>query len=1417
MNKNILKYFGLAALLALGANAEAANVAKIGTTEYETLAKAVAAANDGDTVTIISSEPVSINGVSINKNVTIEGAGADKTVLDMGTGSMGGVASKTVTYRNLTLRYNNTGTMPYTQGVNHAMQAYDHVTIAGSIAVMDDTLFDTCTFTGALDDGTAVPEYLVWIYAHKATFTNCTFEKAGSKGSIKLYAEAGNMCATEVAGTTFKEIGSKGSAIYTSNSNNSSSTAKVVYEVVTDDASITVPEGKVIVKASGNGLSVVNPVKDANGKYIGGQFITASTDQATIESIIGNVCAEGYAPKKNDDGTYGVEVAAKNFYQDETNTKLWHIANAEGLKEFRDSVNVDKKFYAGSTVQLDADIDLQGSAENQWQPITGGWNTAFAGVFDGQGHVIKNLYIYSTTSDCLGFFGYIFYGTVKNVVIENVNLGGNAATGAVVADGVGTVENAHVRGAIHIGVSTEPTWVPGYKASYCGGIVGHGYISVRNCSVKGVSPEESIIAGGRQIGGIIGFESEGGQIVENCTVENVSVLGTYCVGGIQGWVHYGNTLRNCSIKNVVVGCPEGKTASVYSLGYISGYTNEKGNFIFANNTVTDSTCLNSAAAQLEGKYAVSGMRVSYRIGETTYVFAGSSHPETGVKYTLAYAISEAQKVCGESGVYILTNTGTTDPLVIPEGMTVVLDLNGCTVASGNYKDKTITNYGTLTIRNGKIDGVVGNPATLEDTVTIINQVPIAKIGGVEYPSIANAISAVVDDDVITIVNDYDYDTSSCSITGAKRFTIDLNGHEIRGKSSYVFTVSGSTACDVTICDNSEAKSGKVVNTSQSSTAAAIRTGNKFAKLTILDGEFVCEQGIALYDYSGCNITVLGGAFKGTVALDGYDKGPITLAGGVFEGSEYAVKVRYKTTEVLISDGTYRGGLTQTAGKLSIEGGTFDVDPTTYVVEGKGVIDNKDGTWTVGAVNPETKVVVPDESEIKPVDEKGQEITGADAEKAVEAAKTAVEAIAGNKGAEMTEGTGVEAAVFTSGEEVKAEVAQGLNDQAKNVTKDDKGTELSQPEQQEVQEKVAAVSTSKDLSSYVKVDVKSPVVEVKESVATVKTLVYDVQPMAVTKVTTTVDSANPKTVTVEAPVEYNDAAKPITFRLPLTDAFTVSAIVTHEGDPDRLCMVQGAAGGRYVEVTASHFSLFTATPSEIIETTTESKTVLGIKRVDYTVTQSTADLAAAVPWLMAAEENMPVSGLITTGLSAGDQIQVYEKSANAYYTWLYRDGEWEGAPGTGTPSADEYKLERGRAFWYKPAANKIGVTGTYTQVGLYSEAAITSKVDSAAVESASFAKPVHFLMASPKYEDFNLKEKLTYAAGCRANDVVVIVATGARYRFNGEVWGQDIDQKVTKFGVTVTQKVFEATEGAISVPAGTAFWYLSAGGAPEFEW
>ena len=242
-----------------------------------------------------------------------------------------------------------------------------------------------------------------------------------------------------------------------------------------------------------------------------------------------------------------------------------------------------------------------------------------------------------------------------------------------------------------------------------------------------------------------------------------------------------------------------------------------------------------------------------------------------------------------------------------------------------------------------------------------------------------------------------------------------------------------------------------------------------------------------------------------------------------------------------------------------------------------------------------------------------------------------------------------------------------------------------------------------------------------------------------------------------------------------------------------------------------------------ETTVESSTILGTKRVECKAEKESAtekEFPAAVPWLKAANEDMPVSELITTGLAEGDQIQVYDLNEKAYYSWQYsknEDGklEWVGAKLTGdgeevSPDPTKYTLKRGTAFWYKPSKNNEN--GAYTQVGL-SGSAITTQINGA--EGASLFKPVHNLLINPKYAEFDIT---TQISGAKQDDVIALASDGTRYRFNGK-WGQDIDTEVTQFGVTVTQKVFKVIgENKGIIPAGTAFWYLSAGkDGPTINW
>lgn len=332
-----------------------------------------------------------------------------------------------------------------------------------------------------------------------------------------------------------------------------------------------------------------------------------------------------------------------------------------------------------------------------------------------------------------------------------------------------------------------------------------------------------------------------------------------------------------------------------------------------------------------------------------------------------------------------------------------------------------------------------------------------------------------------------------------------------------------------------------------------------------------------------------------------------------------------------------------------------------------------------------------------------------------------------------------------------------------------------------------------------------------------------------KVEKATDEAQTPTLTFEVAPYVGDTkvenvneklnGKKVTVVLPLTKDFTISAIVTHEGDPDRLLPVLGLPNSPYVRLETTHFSEFIATPNsqKVSSTEVDAKTVLGIKRVKEM--PKSVDTAAAVPWLGAAGGDCKVSDLITTGLAMGDTIKVYDLATKGYFTWVVdKDGKtWvkvSGAPAS-QPEADQYTLARGRAFWYMKDGGNESVE--YTQVGTYS----TDQIQTATDKGSSFAAPVHNLLINPMWTAFSIQEKLTVAAGCLVDDVVVIVATGARYRFNGSVWGQDVDTQVKIGRVTVTQKVFKAIGeegvGGGIVPAGTAFWYLSAGGQPTIKW
>ena len=93
------------------ASADGDPVAKIGSTEYATLDAAVAAAGDGETITVLKN--CSTEGLNLDKNLIIEGYGSDYPEI---TFDKYGIAlwGKSLTFKTCKVKMNGIGSTPYT-------------------------------------------------------------------------------------------------------------------------------------------------------------------------------------------------------------------------------------------------------------------------------------------------------------------------------------------------------------------------------------------------------------------------------------------------------------------------------------------------------------------------------------------------------------------------------------------------------------------------------------------------------------------------------------------------------------------------------------------------------------------------------------------------------------------------------------------------------------------------------------------------------------------------------------------------------------------------------------------------------------------------------------------------------------------------------------------------------------------------------------------------------------------------------------------------------------------------------------------------------------------------------------------------------------------------------------------------------
>ncbi len=201
--------------------------------------------------------------------------------------------------------------------------------------------------------------------------------------------------------------------------------------------------------------------------------------------------------------TYTVSLAAaKDLGYTIESDGSYTVTSADGLMNVAELVNGGK---TDINITLDKNIDLTGK---DWTPIGTNYDNSYKGTFDGGGHTITGLTV-TTYDKYAGLFGWLnSAGTVKNVVMEGVQITNNHSSG------------------------------------FAGGVVGNSWGTIENCSVSGS------VNGEVYVGGVVGAQWNGS--ITGCS-SSATVKGTVYVGGVAGQTNGGATLTACyATGNVII-------------------------------------------------------------------------------------------------------------------------------------------------------------------------------------------------------------------------------------------------------------------------------------------------------------------------------------------------------------------------------------------------------------------------------------------------------------------------------------------------------------------------------------------------------------------------------------------------------------------------------------------------------------------------------------------------------------------------------------------------------------------------------------------------------------------------------------------------------------------------------------------------
>ena len=945
----------------------------------EELVAAIAAASDGDTITLGEGEFTTYGNTSPKKSLTFEGVGTNTvwTIGDLnqdakgeGNGDCSFEGCETITFKNMTLKVDNKNYRGFIR-INNTV--VENCTLEGRTAYWG---YETAKFVNATFNA---PEgdYALWDYSTKAmTFEGCTFNISG-KG-VNVYVEAANAdkdvtrtvavnnCTvnSSAEGKAFLNIkNSTQSYDVTLSGRNTvtglakdSTTGSELYQVETTE----------VTETTGNPVTV----KQEN---TAGEFETIYEVKKTEKAYVAEVNGIQYETLQA-----AIDAAAKN-------------ATVTLLADATEDVVISKSI----TLNLGGKTLTNTNAGKATISVAGGTVTV------QNGNVVGGTSYYNIE---------VTKGSNANLTLTDVNAtAGNTGSSMIDNYGTLTITSGTYTGGLNVVKSEEGSVLNISGGTFTGNYATNGYTAV--ILVYG----DTTISGGEFIQSATNGKWNHPQVVMTGVVEGYTAI-TRVTGG--------NFVNNKSSEGIFHGL--GKATS-------DNFEVSGGTF---NKAISEGYCADGfiPTKNADGTYGVKVGQYVAQIGSKKYETLADAirlatkgktitllcDVEQNTQLTINKSITldlngktikNTMDIWGETANAILSITNGAKVTITGNG-TIDAKENDCYTINVVKGDLTIENgtfygnvsvvqveEGTLSVKGGtfdlhqkwegssmylfncideayvdgsanvaisggtfvgfdpnvspeqKVDGKVPSFAAPGVGITKNENGSFTAVDGMTaqildedgnsvnaYNTLAEAVAAAQDGQTVTLLADVE---QNAQLTIDKSITLDLNGKTIKISGYTAEKAQVSVKGNLTIQDSSEAQTGKICS-DYTGTAGRVVSVENGGKLTIAGGTITTEgmsglSGSAVYIASGAEVNMTGGAVKvdakrGNVAMNVKGStGVFTMSGGSViaeagDGTEtYITAISGSSgSTIQISAGTVSGPQALLAGSsaTTITGGNF---------------------------------------------------------------------------------------------------------------------------------------------------------------------------------------------------------------------------------------------------------------------------------------------------------------------------------------------------------------------------------------------------------------------------------------------------------------------------------------------------------------